>query len=82
MRFCFDLRPNYGRAPLNSSLVAAIQDQLGLGREKERVRDRATATPARKVFSEAAPVAEVVAQVLPDQASSVLRRANAASIPP
>ena len=74
--------PNYGRAPLNSSLVAAIQDQLGLDREKERARDRETVTPARKVFWEATPAAEVAAQVPPDQASSVLRRANAASIPP
>src|SRR3984893_6990027 len=40
------------------------------------------AIPARKVFYEAVPVAEVAAQVLPDQASSVLLRTNAASIPP
>jgi len=78
----FDLAPNYGLAPINSSLVVAIQDQLGLAREKERVPDRAMATPARKVFWEATPVAVVAAQVLPDQASSILRRAYAALIPP
>ena len=43
---------------------------------------RATAILARKVFWEAVPVAEVAAPVLPDQASSVLLRADAASIPP
>jgi hypothetical protein len=76
------LTPNCGSAPLNSSPVAAIPDQLGLDREKERAQDQAMAILARKVFWEATPVAEVVEQVLPDQASLVLRRANGASIPP
>jgi hypothetical protein len=74
--------PIGGSAPLDSSPVVAIPDQLGLDREKERVQDRATAIPALKVFWEATPVAEVVEQVLPDQASLVLWRANGTSIPP
>jgi hypothetical protein len=74
--------PDYFTLRFDSSLVAAIQDQLGLAREKERGPDRAMAIPARKVFLEATPVVEVAAQVLPDQASSVLRRAYAALIPP
>jgi hypothetical protein len=62
----------------------AIQGQLALGREMARALDRVMAIPARKVSWEATPVAEVAAQVPPDQASSVLRRAyaNAASSPP
>jgi hypothetical protein len=58
--------------------VAALPDQWALALEKERGLDRAMAIPARKVFWEAVPVAEVAAQVLRDQASSVLRRVNAA----
>ena len=69
-------------APLNSSPVVVIQVQLGLAREKERDPDRAMAIPARKVFWEATPVVEAAAQVLPGRASSVLRRAYAALIPP
>jgi hypothetical protein len=74
--------PNGGSAPLNSSLVVAIPDQLAQAREKERVQDRAMAILARTVFWDATPVAEVAEQVLPDQASLVLWRANGASIPP
>jgi hypothetical protein len=70
------------RATLDSSQVVALRDQSGLAREKVLGRDRAMAIPARKVFWEATPVAEAAAQVPPDQASSVLRRASAASIPP
>ena len=79
---CFDPRSNHGRAPLNSSLVAAIQGQLGLAREKERALGRAMAIPARKVFLVATPVVEVAAQAPRGRASSVLRRAYAALIPP
>jgi hypothetical protein len=44
--------------------------------------DRAMAIPAQKVFWEATPVAEVAARVPRGQASSLLRRAYATSIPP
>jgi hypothetical protein len=71
------LRPTF-----TCSLVVAIPDQLAPVREKERAPGPATAILVRKVFWEATPVAEVVEQVLPDQASLVLRRANGASIPP
>jgi hypothetical protein len=74
------VKPNH--CALNSSPVVATQDQSALAPEKEGGPDRAMAIPARKVFWEATPVAEVAVQVLPDQASSVLRRAKAASIPP
>jgi len=63
---------------LSSSPMVAIPGQLVLAPEKERVPDRGMATLARKVFWGATPVAEVAAQVLLDQASSVLRRANGA----
>ena len=58
--------------------MVAIPGQLALAPEREHESDRAMATPARKVFWVATPVAEVAAQVLLDQASSVLRRASAA----
>jgi hypothetical protein len=62
----------------NSSPVAALPDPLALAREKEGGPDRVMAIRAQKVFWEAVPVAEVAAPVLRDQASSVLRRENAA----
>ena len=60
--------------------MAAHRDQSGPARVRDP--DRALEIPARKVFWEATPAAEVAAPVPPVQASSVLRRANAASIPP
>jgi hypothetical protein len=61
--------------------VEALQGQLDPVQENQGL-GLATAIPARKVFWEAAPAAEVAAQVPRDQASLVLRRANAALIPP
>ena len=75
----FILKPS-DSPDFNRSQVVAHRDQWGPA--QVRGADRAMEIPARKVFWEATPAAEVAAPVPPVQASSVLRRANAASILP